>query len=282
MVNNPTSNDDLKPLSQAYYELAKRWWWWSIGCKLFVFIVGLTSTLLVIFPIYAPFLAATLEIVSEICLWRSDTIKDSAEALRRKLDARESFGWSISNAELSDLYIKTPNSLHKLAPRETQGENYFASQLPVGEKRALENIQESAWWSKHLSGKMFQYCLIISLFILAIILATLIVCIQTSSSKDALINIARIVTSTLMLFFILGLFRRIIGYYQFSQKAAEIESKIEILLNTQNITESDAIKIMHEYQLARSSSPLIPSFIWKQMRGKLNIMWTKYRQQQTH
>jgi len=281
MVTNPPLNDDLQPLSQAYFELAKKWWWLSIGCKFFVFIVGLTSTLLVIFPIYSPFLAAILEIASEICLWRSDTIKDGAEALRRKLDVRDSFGWSISNTELSDLYIRTPDSLRKLAPRETQGENYFASQIPVGEKKALENIQESAWWSKHLSAKMFQYCLVTSLSLLAIILGTLIVCIQTLSSRDALINIGRIVTSTLMLFFILGFCRRVIGYYEFSQKASQIESRIEVLLNTQNVTESDAIKIMHEYQLARSSSPLIPSFIWKQMRGKLNVMWTKYRQQ-TH
>ncbi|MEG3909625.1 hypothetical protein QT979_17430 [Microcoleus sp. w2-18bC1] len=282
MINNSPPNDDLQPLSQAYFELAKKWWWLSISCKFFVFLVGLTSALLVIFPIYAPFLAAILEIASEISLWRSDTIKDIAEALRRKLDARDSFGWSISNTELSDLYIKTPDSLHKLAPRETQGENYFASQRPLGEKKALENIQESAWWSKHLSEKMFQYCLVISLSLFVIVLGSLIICIQTLSNRDALINIGRIVTSSLMLFFVLGLFRRVIGYYEFSQKASQIESRIEVLLNTQNVTESDAIKIMHEYQLARSSSPLIPSFIWKQMRGKLNIMWTKYRQQQTH
>lgn len=281
MVNNPPSNDDLKPLSQAYFELAKKWWWWSIACKFFVFIIGLTSALLVIFPIYAPFLAAILEIASEICLWRSDTIKDGAEALRRKLDIRESFGWPISNTELSDLYITTPDSLLKLAPRETQGENYFASQLPVGERKALENIQESAWWTKHLSEKMYQYCLAISFFLFAVILGSLILCIQALSSKDALINVARIVTSTLMLFFILGLFRKVIGYYEFSQKASQIESRIELLLNTPNITEFDALKIMHEYHLARSSCPLIPTFIWRQMRGKLNIMWVKYRQQQT-
>jgi hypothetical protein len=279
MVNNPPLNDDLQPLSQAYFEYAKRWWWLSLTCKFFVFIIGLVSALLVIFPIYTPFLAAILEIVSEVCLWRSDAVKDFSEELRRKLDTRDSFGWPISSTELSDLFIKTPANLRQLAPRETQGQNYFASRTPFGPKKALENIQESAWWSKHLSKKMFQYCLVTSLTLLVIILGTLIICIQTISSRDSLINIGRIVTSTLMLFFILGLYRRIIGYYEFSQKASQIESRIENLLNTQNVSESDAIKIVHEYQLARFSSPLIPSFIWKQMRGELNLMWAKYRQQ---
>ena len=199
--------------------------------------------------------------------------------MRRKLDARDSFGWQISNAELSDLFIKARDDFRKLAPRETQGEDYFASKKSLGAKKAVENIQESAWWSKHLSERMFKYCLGISLVIFMIALGTLIFCIQAINSRNVLISVGRIVTSTLMLFFTLGLYRRVIGYYEFSHKASKIEATIEAL-DKQTFSESDAIKIMHEYQLARSNSPLIPSFIWRQMRRKLNLMWTKYRQQQ--
>ncbi|MEY3867879.1 MAG: hypothetical protein RLZZ338_1770 [Cyanobacteriota bacterium] len=280
MVNTPVSNDDLQPLSQAYFEKAKKWWWWSVICKLFAFIIGFISTLIVIFPAWTAFIITIIEMVSEILLWRSDAIKDTAEELRRKLDTRDSFGWQISKAELSDLLIKTPDNLRKLAPQETQGEDYFASKTSLGAKKAVENIQESAWWSKHLSERMFNYCLVISLSILTIALGTLLFCIQAINSSNTLISIGRIVTSTLMLVFTLGLYRRVIGYYEFSHRASKIEATIEAL-DKQNISESDAIKIMHEYQLARSSSPLIPSFIWRQMRRKLNLMWTKYRQQQT-
>ena len=53
------------------------------------------------------------------------------------------------------------------------------------------------------------------------------------------------------------------AYYEFSQKAQEIESNfnIDALFSTQNINDSEAIETMHEYQLARASAPLIPSFV---------------------
>lgn len=276
MANTPL-NYDLKEISQAYYELAKKWYRYGISFKFLVFFIGLGSVLLAVFPTYAPFLAAILEITAEICLWRSDGVKDVAEVWRRKLDARDSFGWQISSAELSDLLMKTPEKLKKLVPRETQGEEYFASKIPLGKAKALDNIQESAWWSKHLSEKIFQYSLIVSILIFSIALFTLIICIQSINNNDIILSISRIVTSTLMLFFTIGLFRRVIGHYEFSQKASQIELTIEAL-KKQNFSESDAIKIMHEYQLARSHSPLIPSFIWKKMRRKLNEMWRQYRQ----
>jgi hypothetical protein len=38
-----------------------------------------------------------------------------------------------------------------------------------------------------------------------------------------------------------------------------------------------AIKIAHEYQLARMIAPLIPSWIWKRKRDDLNELWATYR-----
>lgn len=277
---NKTIPDDLRETSKSYFELAKRWWWLGIFGKLLVFFVGIGSALLAFFPIYALLFCSFLEMASEFFLYRSDNLKDDSEALLRKLDMRDSFGWPISSAELSDLEVKKPSGLNKLAPPETAGENYFASKTSLGPKKALENVQESAWWSKHLAKRMFDICLAISIGICILSVVTLIISIQAIDDKEKLINIGRIVTSILMLFFItLGIYRRVIGYYEFNQKCSQIEKDIEMIIQQNKFDESDAIKIMHEYQLYRSHSPLIPSFIWKQMRSKLNTMREKYRQQ---
>lgn len=277
MANQPALTDDSRILSQAYFEIAKKWWSFSATCKVLTFSIGLISTIFIVFPAYTPFVVAFLEISSEICLWRSDTIKGNAETLLRKLDARDSFGWQISSGELSDFFAKAPKQFENLAPAETIGEDYFASKAGLGAIKALKNIQESAWWSKHLAERMTQYCLFISSSILAISLGTLIISIQTINNNNILTSVGRTVTSALMLVFTLGLFRMAINYYEFSQKAKEVEYNVDALLNNQNVNDSDAIKIMHEYQLARASAPLIPYFVWRQMRDKLNATWKDCR-----
>ncbi len=71
------------------------------------------------------------------------------------------------------------------------------------------------------------------------------------------------------------------AYYEFSKKAQEVESNSNIyaLFSTKNINDSEAIETMHEYQLACASAFLIPSFVWRQMRDKLNVMWKNYCKQ---
>lgn len=281
MANQQTRNlkHDLRTLCQAYFELAKRWMIAAILSKILIFTIGIITVFWPVFPTFSPFIVIILSIASDLFSWRSDIIKGTAESLLRKLDFWDSFGWAISKAELSDIIMRSSSNLYKLAPVEIVGEKYFASKEGVGAKRALENIQESAWWSKHLSEKMGQYCLTVTCVLIAVLFGVLLVSIQTVNSSSTLANTGRVVTSALMLVFSLGLFRFVSGYYGFSRKAAQIEERIENLITSQNFDSFDAIKATHEYHIARAAAPLIPSWIWKNMQANLNEMWKTYRQQ---
>jgi len=271
-------NHNPRALCQAYFELAKTWSIAAISCKIMVFFVGILAVLLPLIPGYTPFLITVLAVTSELFSWRSDVNKGTAEALLRKLDARDSFGWAISNAEMSDLLMRSPSNVDKLVCADVLAEDYFASIEGVGPKRALENIQESAWWSKHISERMGQYYLIGTCILILVLIGVLLLSIQTIGNINTLASIVRIVTSSLMLVFSLNLFRSVLSYYGFSHKAAQIERTIESLLASQNLETPDVIKIMNEYHLARAAAPLIPSWLWERMRAELNETWRKYRQ----
>lgn len=278
---NKASNfkHDPRTLCQAYFEISKRWMIAAISSKVLIFIIGMITFSLPIISGYAPFLVTIFAIISDLLSWHSDMIKGTAEALLRKLDLWDSFGWAISKAEMSDILMRSPTNLYKLAPVEVVGEEYFASKEGIGAKRALENIQESAWWSKHQSERMGHYCLTVTCILITVLFGVLLVSVQTVSSSNTLANIGRVVTSALMLVFSLGLFKFVMGYYGFSRKAAQIEKEIEVLILSQTLGITEAIKVTHEYQIARAAAPLIPSWVWKLMRPALNEMWKKYRQQ---
>lgn len=279
MAKQPSKlKHDLQGICQAYSTLAKRWARVAFGCKLIGFVIGILAVLLPLLPVYAALLVFGLSVIADLVAWRSDTYKSTAEALRRKLDGQDAFGWEISKAEISDLFVRSPSNLDKLVIAEVLAEKYFASSEGQGTRRSLENIQESAWWSKHLSERMRNYYTVSTCLLVGVSLVVLLVSVQTVNNQQFLSSLGRIVTSVLTLVFSLNLFRSVLGYHNFSVKAGQIEKSAETLLTNSGTSESDAIKLMNEYHLARASAPILPTWLWKSMRSELNETWKKYRQ----
>lgn len=268
---------DLRALSRALFDVAKHWRTAELVLRLSVLVVGAVVILLSILPKYAPFLIALLTAVAELCLLRSDAIKRTAESLLRKLDVQESFGWPISKMEVSDLLIQSPARLRNKFSMSGVQEQYFASQQEFGPRRTLENVQESAWWSKHLARRTGHYYLAATVILILVSLGALLVSIETIPNHNVLSNIGRVVTSTFMLVFSLGLIRFTLGYYRFGARAAQIEVLAGHLLESDGDDLVSAIKAMHEYQLARAVAPLLPSWLWKLMSDDLNSLWQAYR-----
>jgi len=194
----------------------------------------------------------------------------------RKLDAYESFGWPIEMAEMSDVLARTPKSIKKVISGKEPSYPYFSNQEVEGPQKALENVRESAWWSKHLAERTGHLYLATTVFIVLGSVVVLAVSIETIRNFTVLVNVARVVTSVIMLLFSLRLIRLTSDYYSFSRKAHIIETRAEEFLQ-RKIDKVHAIKLMYEYQLARAAAPLIPTWIWKSMNTELNELWDLYR-----
>src|SRR5262249_15583596 len=141
---------------------SSKWWWaFSLISKAVAFFIGLVVFLPQISPEPIPFVVAALTVVSELAGYRMERVRGIAQGLRRKLETLNSFGWEISNREMSDLIARCSSSVKKRVKREVTEEPYYASKEDPGPKRAVENVMESAWWSKHLSESMFWTCSVI-------------------------------------------------------------------------------------------------------------------------
>ena len=82
----------------------------------------------------------------------------TAQQFRRKLNLQDGFGWQIPNTDLSDLRVRCSSWVKKRARLHPMNEpllREYGSARPV---RALKNVCESAWWTKHLAQRMATYC----------------------------------------------------------------------------------------------------------------------------
>jgi hypothetical protein len=276
MTKNPEHRIPLRALDRVFRETAESWWFLSLFFKLSIFIAGLFLIFLPAYSQIIPFVVIALTLVAEFSSWQYHGARDAWETLHRKLDLAESLGWEISNAEISDLLTQSTKKQKEQALRLNL-EEYFASDKDIGAKRTLENVQESAWWAKHLARRAANIYIGVIILLLIGSFAVLIVSIETIRDFDVLTNMGRAATSAVMLIFSLDIARTANAYHKYSEKAASIESESLRLLKTPHIKPLDAIKIMQDYHLAHAEAPMNPQWLWKLMRDELNRTWQEYR-----
>lgn len=275
--SDPQPDFDLRSLSSEVYELAKKWLVGSTMLRMAVFVVGVLALLFQDLSKLSPFILAFLTAAAEYCTYQSNERQSIAEALRRKTDMEDALGWPISRAELSDVLMRVPRKMAMTLRPSANTQPYFASKQPVGPTRALENLQESAWWSKHLAEKMGYVYAWTMIVLVVVSVAVLLISILTINNYSVLSNIGRAVTSTIMLIFSLSLFRFTRGYFRFSHRCQRIEDQASQLLQNGTPTEAQAAKTMNEYHLSRASAPIIPTWMWKYHRDRLNRIWQEHR-----
>ncbi|MEP6673196.1 MAG: hypothetical protein ABJF10_28865 [Chthoniobacter sp.] len=255
---------------------AKSWWRTSLSLKGLSFVVVAVS-LVPNFPaVPVPFVVVAIAILAELASQKMEIIKGDAEMVRRSVDWLESLGWPVSNRDYPDMLVRYDDILKEASMLAATAEPYFASLEVPSSKRLLENVMESAWWSKHLCQRMVRYCQIFAAFAIGGSFILLTIALIGVDSNKVRVGVARVVASLLTLVLSFGLVNLIRGYSRFARKAEDVEVKAEVLLNS-GCGEIDAIKLMQAYHLARAGAPIIPDSVWRRMRPALNELWKKKR-----
>src|SRR5688500_6590462 len=242
---------DPRIVCKTIFDGAKRYWGSGLALKIGATALGVWSVLAGASSPLAPAWVTGLAIVAELCLWRSDLLKGRGESLKRKIEYQDSFGWALSAIEISDHLARLPASTRRAIARSVR-ENYFASKEAVGTRRALENLQESSWWSKDLAGYMGGLCSALHAVLMLASFASLYVSVATVRDFAALQTVSRVVTGVLSMIGSLGLVKLIVGYYGFSRGAERIERATVGPLQAKRSDQVEAIKLLHEYQVARA------------------------------
>ncbi len=264
-----------RALDRALRASAEKWTNIALIVKVSIFVVGAASIFLSVISTAAPFIVLMLTGASEWCRLKSDGLRDKWEGFHRALDTRDSFGWQVSRAELSDLLTESSRELRRKLLEVD--EVYFASVLPLGARRAVENVQESAWWAKHIAKKAGTIYLTATLALIVLSVTVILFGIATVKNFDILSSIGRIATATIMLVFSLDLVDFCLGYFKYHSRAKSIEERAGELLSSEKIETVQAIKLMNDYHLAHAAAPINPDWIYVRMKEDLNTLWTMYR-----
>ena len=266
---------DLVVLHRRLFSSAKTWFAAAQISRIAAVIVGLAALYPAIAP-FVPFAVFALTAFAEALTWRSDRIKSLAERALRLLEVQNGLGIEPPPGDLADIAAEAPTKIREAA-KKAGGDSYYAAAAERGPIRLLQNVQESAWWTKHVANSMFKITLCTMIFLATVSLAFLITSINLAVSAQSLTVLARVVSAALMLVFSLGLFRMTIGYNILVERARTAESRAAAAETAEGTDTVTALRIVHDYQLSRAGAPVIPDWIYRVRTAALNEIWAARR-----
>lgn len=273
-MKDDTSLDSLR---KAQFDSAKRFWLLEHICRL----TAVTVSILAIFTTWPDWMfglvAALCTIFYVIFQWFSDYYQSRADSILRKIEMWNGLGWAITTKEISDLLVDAPKALSN----NQGGSNYFSSGASQSIKRVLENLEESTWYTKHQAKRMSIFLFITSCVGILVAFFTLFISLQNAITQPTASTIADITMSVVVFMFSGGYIRLAYKYLRLFQQAERIEDITYSMIQeslTKDIADIQAIKLLHDYQIIRAKSPMLPNWLWTLMEKRLNTLWREHRQ----
>ena len=268
------SHINLERLMQSQFDLAKYWLALATLCGAGVLLIDV----LIIFAgqpnVFFALLAALLAVFNSAFNWRSDRVRETAEATLRKFEMCRGLGWEISKREIANIIAAAPSSVKKAA-RSTEEYNYFSSTSGFGAKKLLEDLEESSWLTKHQARRMSKYVGGFAILVVILAFISLVITIESMLPATVSESIARITVTIIVFMFSAGYVRLAFDYDLLANQAGRAEDEAYRLRSEKKISEIEAIKLLHDYQIDRANSPIIPTWIWRLMNKELNELWNE-------
>jgi hypothetical protein len=266
----------LSGILSAWFSRAKTWWGIALVAQLAASLIAAVSVLVNGASLELALVVAVVGCAAAAALWRSEVLRHDAEALLRHVELEDAFGWAVDAKILADSVSRALPLARRVSVRGREQGAFFSSTVAKGPQRALENVQESAWWSHHLSQLMAKIsggaaCVLIVLSLWSLLLAA------SALGTTGPLVLSNIVTAILSIAFTGNVLRLPFDYMRFARTANEYDRKSKELLARGNPTESEGLRIIADYQLERSRAPLLPDWAWRLRREALNNIWRTYR-----
>ena len=272
---NQNSGIDLKQFMQIYFDTTKKWWGISTFSKAIAVAI---SSFTILFPNQTDIFA----IISVLCLishgllqWKTDHLKGRAESLLRKFEMYDGLGWPVSQRELADLQMESSKSIKKKLSNMDTTNDYFISKEANPIPRILENLSESAWYTKHQAKRMASYLISVSVGVVILLIAAIVIVLRTPDTQAVLLDLSKGVIVVILFLFFYGYVRLAVDYKQYANAVERAEKQATDAIKDPNLTEAHAIKLLTEYQITRTNAPLLPGWLWNRMKDELNEKWAQ-------
>lgn len=258
------SSPDLDGLRSALFSRTKTWWYSGlVTAYLAIFAVPASASLgLPRWP--GAIVALLLVVVGVLFRARSDAIRGDADALHRANEMRRGLGYPIAPSTVSGLLHRYSSLGSAAKGRQEDQAAYYGRDGEPSAGLLTAMLHESAWWTSKLA-ETARNCIWMAVAVgtLAPVAILLLDLDQVFRAYGALACAVMLVD----LFYLGCRFQRL-------RTGASLSFEAFDRVNWKDINERDAILLATNYQIVRASGPLLPDWLWKGQRKRLQESWS--------
>jgi ABC-type multidrug transport system fused ATPase/permease subunit len=219
-------------------------------------------------PVFVIILAATTLLLQ----MRTIGFSDSAEGMKRMHERHTNFGVLPDGIEFAEAARTFGMELNAKQQKDLDEGREVSSTQPVGNRRAMENLRESSYHSSDQS-KFVAKVLFSGAGVLALLAVIFLVTYLPKASANSAETAAQSVSAFISLFVSSGLLTSAWQYWKMGNSATQATNRAIALLRQPEVNGDEASTLWQEYQLARATSPPVPTFLWRMRRNKNNASY---------
>jgi hypothetical protein len=261
--------DSLLALSRAETEEAKRFFQLRIYAHVAALVIGIPALFVSGTAAYVLALAA---LVSEAVAWTLRRIgsqrQEQGEKGRRRALLMDAYGDTQEPIDVGDLRHDFSQRAEQTAAKHGDP-SYWSTTAPVGPQRLVGQLQESAFWSKHLyrvaATGATKIGVALGTLVVAILLAAALV-----ESNGARLAVARIVVVFMAFLITVDVLTRALAWRSAAAQAGEVDRRLE---RCEPDTSEAVLAIWGDYSVATATAPPIPTPVYLRHKDRLEREW---------
>lgn len=283
MVNEKTG-EELNQLARLLFDAAASKWYWAIGLEVGAGVVATVLNLLDLQSnsalVGAMVVTILLILAYGLRLW-FEVQYDTAETMRRQSVLTEALDWPVDRMQMSEWRQRVGKRIRSRLRKQSRSAGYYATSTSFGSQRLAEMTAESAFYTRHLYGKLRFWVWItffgaLSLSAVAVIVAltsTVPTAIDLLIGK-AVFSFAPIVVSVNVLGWALRLNRLI-------SEVSRVEEGLARSLGTTPVSPEQVLRLVYEYNCQVVQGIPILNWLYKRWQGDVEEAWAEHSEAPT-
>lgn len=263
-AHEPQPSLNLEGLRAVLFLSAKKRWFGGVIAGYLAIFVLPASAFLQLPRSMGAIVAFLLSIVGILLRAWSDSIRGDADKLHRANELSRGIGHPIEPAMIADLRYRYSHFERSAEDREKLHVEYYESSSDPSPFLLNSMLRESAWWTAHLAATARNWIYIAAVLGLLAPFTTLL------SDLDQVVRAYGALACAVMLtdLFYLG--------WRYGKLHSGCNSSFREFDQSFNLgmTERRAIISATNYHVIRGTGPLLPDWLWKRQRKKLNDAWS--------
>lgn len=209
--------------------------------------------------------------VTYVVRWRAEERLSKAQQYLRHAEDYDWFGWPLSEKDVGDAAMSDTSKFQE--PPTSDEHTYWATTTAPGPRRAIEAVQESAWWTQQIMSVVFGYAFAIAVVLTLGTFACLVYVVVVPVTPEATPAVLRAVLSVMATALVGGWIRLAADYNSAARQSETFDRRATNLLKAGNVDLNDSIRLVRDYHVARAKFPPVQRTIYARMQARLTNAW---------